>query len=150
MPEIRCEDWGCLFPENYLIHCCENCGGYFDFADLPEFDTGAYTPELPGIWKYRSSFSLRNPELVVTLERGNTPFIWDDPTTHEIGFKLESLNPTGSYKDRGSAVLVSQLLARNVFLRWKIPVESWSIICRVLRQGWDCCQSLCSRAGRWP
>jgi len=115
MPEIRCEDCGCLFPENYLIHCCENCGGYFDFADLPEFDTGAYTPELPGIWKYRSSFSLRNPELVVTLGEGNTPFIWDDPTTHEIGFKLESLNPTGSYKDRGSAVLVSQLLARNVF-----------------------------------
>jgi threonine synthase len=32
----------------------------------------------------------------------------------EAGLKLESLNPSGSYKDRGTAVLISQLLARGI------------------------------------
>ena len=32
----------------------------------------------------------------------------------EVGFKLESLNPTGSFKDRGTAVLVSWLVAAGI------------------------------------
>ena len=115
MPEIRCENCGSLYPENLIIHRCEQCGGFFDFTGLPEYDPGAIAPDLPGFWKYRNSFSLKNPELVITLGEGNTPFVWDDPNSKEIGFKLESLNPTGSYKDRGSAVLVSQMLARMVY-----------------------------------
>jgi threonine synthase len=31
-----------------------------------------------------------------------------------LGLKFESLNPTGSFKDRGSAVVISQLLARGI------------------------------------
>jgi len=39
--------------------------------------------------------------------------VWEQKEDRQIGLKLESLNPTGSYKDRGSAVLVSQLLGRG-------------------------------------
>jgi threonine synthase len=115
MSDIRCEKCGSLYPENRLIHVCEACGGNFDFDGLPDYDPAKVDRSQPGMWKYRSSFSLKNPDLTVTLGEGGTPFVWDDPSTREIGFKLESLNPTGSYKDRGSAVLVSQMLARMVY-----------------------------------
>jgi threonine synthase len=115
MSDIRCEKCGSLYPENRVIHVCESCGGYFDFSGLPEYNPAGVDPAQPGIWKYRSSFSLKDPDLTVTLGEGNTPFIWDDLSTREIGFKMESLNPTGSYKDRGSAVLVSQLLSRMIY-----------------------------------
>jgi threonine synthase len=115
MSDIRCERCGSLYPENRVIHTCESCGGYFDFSGLPEYNPSNLDPAQPGIWKYRGSFSLKAPDLIVTLGEGGTPFLWDDPSTREMGFKLESLNPTGSYKDRGSAVLISQLLSRMVF-----------------------------------
>jgi threonine synthase len=50
----------------------------------------------------------------VSLGEGNTPLIWRAAFGREIAFKLEFLNPTGSYKDRGSAVLTSFLLGRGV------------------------------------
>jgi threonine synthase len=115
MTEIRCENCGILYPENRVIHLCETCGGYFDFSSLPEYYPDAIDMTQAGLWKYRNSFSLRDPELIITLGEGGTPLVWDDPSTREIGFKLESLNPTGSYKDRGTAVLVSQLLSRMVY-----------------------------------
>ena len=40
--------------------------------------------------------------------------IWYQVFGHPVGFKLEFLNPTGSYKDRGSAVLLSFLRSRRV------------------------------------
>jgi threonine synthase len=115
MPDIKCEKCGSPYPENRVIHVCESCGGYFDFTGLPEYNPARIDPSQPGMWKYRESFSLKDPDLIITLGEGNTPFLWDDPSTREIGFKLESLNPTGSYKDRGSAVLVSQLMSRMVY-----------------------------------
>jgi threonine synthase len=48
---------------------------------------------------------------MVTLGEGNTPLIWNFIRGRKVGFKLESLNPTGSFKDRGTAVLVSRAKA---------------------------------------
>jgi threonine synthase len=115
MPVIQCENCGRLYPEKRVVHLCEKCGGNFDFSSLPEYYPDAIDLTQSGLWKYRNSFSLKDPELVITLGEGGTPLVWDNPSTREIAFKLESLNPTGSYKDRGSAVLVSQLLARKVY-----------------------------------
>ncbi len=41
-------------------------------------------------------------------------------TGFRLALILESLNPTGSYKDRGSAVLVSQMVRRGLVRQWKI------------------------------
>jgi hypothetical protein len=37
--------------------------------------------------------------------------------------KLESLNPSGSFKDRNSAIVTSFLNARELRLWWKTPLE---------------------------
>lgn len=65
-----------------------------------------------GIWSYRNALPTVPPEHRVTLGEGRTPLIRSAAIGEAIGlpnlyFKLESLNPTGSYKDRISAMAVS-------------------------------------------
>jgi threonine synthase len=79
----------------------------------------SYSPDekdanLPGIWRYANCFSLPNGSPVVSLGEGNTPLIWSELFGKGIAFKLESQNPTGSFKDRGTAVLVSWLKAIGI------------------------------------
>jgi threonine synthase len=51
---------------------------------------------------------------IISLGEGKTPLVWSKLGGRSIGFKLESINPTGSFKDRGTAVLVSWLAASGV------------------------------------
>ncbi|MBN2548195.1 MAG: pyridoxal-phosphate dependent enzyme [Anaerolineales bacterium] len=69
---------------------------------------------LPGIWRFRHALGLPAEAPQVYLGEGNTPLIWAKVLGKDIAFKLEFLNPTGSFKDRGSAALVSFLLSRGV------------------------------------
>lgn len=113
MPRFACVSCGFSYPEDELPYLCPHCGQLFDLLDLQ------YLPEtrdedLIGIWKYWHGFGLPSEIPMVSLGEGNTPLIWDQDDGDSIAFKLEYLNPTGSYKDRGSAVLVSQLLARGI------------------------------------
>jgi threonine synthase len=60
------------------------------------------------LWRYRAALPVQN-EKPITLGEGVTPLIeqpWGDLRPH---FKLEWFNPTGSFKDRGSAVMLSFL-----------------------------------------
>ena len=50
----------------------------------------------------------------VTLGEGGTPLIPDSVGGQQVYYKLESLNPTGSYKDRASSVLTTFLRSRAV------------------------------------
>jgi threonine synthase len=50
----------------------------------------------------------------VSLGEGDTPLLSHRISSREIFFKCEHLNPTGSFKDRGSAVLVSALFAAGI------------------------------------
>ncbi|HLE52617.1 MAG TPA: pyridoxal-phosphate dependent enzyme [Anaerolineales bacterium] len=70
--------------------------------------------ELPGTWRYRHTFGLTPGAPVISLGEGNTPLVWGEVEGQKVAFKLEYLNPTGSFKDRGSAVLISFLEARGV------------------------------------
>lgn len=114
MPVIQCRQCHQPYPPTGVPFRCRNCGGTFDFYAPPVFDPEKIEPDLPGIWRYRHAFDLFARAPVVTLGEGNTPLVWEKVNGKEVGLKLESLNPTGSFKDRGSAVLVSQLLGRGV------------------------------------
>jgi threonine synthase len=50
----------------------------------------------------------------ITLGEGNTPLVWSGVFNTQVGFKVESQNPTGSFKDRGTALLVSFLQSRGI------------------------------------
>jgi threonine synthase len=88
---------------------CPNCGGYFDYRSEYKFELNSIDIHQPGIWRYRTSFELPEDLVPVSLGEGNTPLIWDKVRGREVAFKLDYINPTGSYKDRGTTVLLSYL-----------------------------------------
>jgi threonine synthase len=90
-------------------YCCPVCGGYFDYPGDFEFKSREIDPNLPGIWRFRSTFGLDEEVIPISLGEGGTPLIWDEIGGKQVAFKLDYLNPSGSYKDRGSTVLISYL-----------------------------------------
>lgn len=111
---IKCKDCQKPFPEVGFPYLCPVCGGLFGFDSFPAFKPAKADQYLPGIWRYKSNFGLPDQAQIVSLGEGNTPLIWAEIMEKKIGFKLESQNPTGSFKDRGSAVLVSHLIGKNI------------------------------------
>jgi threonine synthase len=112
-PAIRCTRCSQPYPEAGVPFLCPSCGGVYDFEGPFNFCLDALEDEQPGIWRYRHAFALPAGAPVVSLGEGNTPLLPLDLQGEPVWLKLESLNPTGSYKDRGSAALISQLLARG-------------------------------------
>jgi threonine synthase len=114
MATVRCDDCGQPYPEFGVVYRCIHCGGIYDFDGPPNFDFEKIETQLPGYWRFRHAFDLIEGVPVVSLGEGNTPLLWETYKGSQVGLKMESLNPSGSYKDRGSAVLVGQLLGRGV------------------------------------
>ena len=73
------------------------------------YDPHTVDDRCDGINRYRSFFPLPPDADFITLGEGNTPLIEVELKGRQIFFKCEYLNPTGSFKDRGTAVLVSAL-----------------------------------------
>ena len=114
VPAIRCTRCQAPYPVTGVPYLCPQCGGVFDYDGPPVFDPQAVEPHLPGMWRYRASFGLPEGAPVISLGEGSTLLIQAEAAGRTVMLKMESQNPTGSYKDRGSAVLLSQLYARGV------------------------------------
>ena len=112
--EVACVDCQSLYPEEGVPFRCPACGGLFDFIDFPVFDPQRVNPKLPGMWRYKHAFGLPKDAPLIYLGEGLTPLVKGEIDGHPVVFKLESSNPSGSFKDRGSAILVSILLSRRV------------------------------------
>lgn len=112
--EIRCTSCLSLYPLDGVPYKCPVCGGVFDYSSEIEYLPEKLEAKLPGIWKYKHTFGLPETAPVVSLGEGNTPLVWSEVYGERVGFKMEYLNPTGSFKDRGTSLLVSFLLQRGV------------------------------------
>jgi threonine synthase len=89
---------------------------------LQPFDPLPVDRSQPGIWRYRHTFGLSPNSEPVSLGEGNTPLLWGDVFGRKVAFKCEFLNPTGSFKDRGSSLIAAWLRERGV----KLAVEDSS------------------------
>lgn len=111
---IECVDCQQAYPEKVNPHRCPECGGVYDFNRELKFQPDKVNLQLPGIWRYRESFLLPDHAPVISLGEGRTPLVWSEVGGTPAAFKLETLNPTGSFKDRGTALLISFLIGRGV------------------------------------
>lgn len=109
MFDIACTDCHQPLDTSKLGYKCPSCGGILDYSHPFVFDEKSIDRNRPGIWRYQESFGLPNSLEPVSLGEGNTPLIWDEIKGKKVAFKLEYLNPTGSYKDRGTSVLISYM-----------------------------------------
>jgi threonine synthase len=89
------------------------CGSHLNLAPGQGMVRGEIAAGDASLWRYRAALALAKPPLL-SLGEGWTPLVtraWDSAT---IRFKLESQMPTGSFKDRGTAVMLNHLLEAGV------------------------------------
>jgi threonine synthase len=111
MTVIACTKCGTLYPDDSNPFLCD-CGGSYDYLEFPRFLSKNRNQS--GVWAYSQNLldSMQTP--IVSLGEGETPLLQVKTKNRQIWLKMESLNPTGSYKDRGSTTLVSHLKNRGV------------------------------------
>lgn len=112
-------------PSRYCAHCEASapdglawrcgCGGAFEYEWRARFDPALIRKSVWSVWRYGEMLL---PSAVpdwarVSLGEGMTPLVTTDWEGAPVSFKLEYLMPTSSYKDRGSATLLSVLRAEG-------------------------------------
>ncbi|MEJ2137716.1 MAG: pyridoxal-phosphate dependent enzyme, partial [Desulfofustis sp.] len=113
MTVFACLD--CGEPHRGVSHFrCQSCGGIYGLRAGIHFDPKRIETTQPGIWRYRQTFGLPENAPVLHLGEGGTPLVAAEVDGFPIWLKLESSNPTGSYKDRLASVMVSLLAAEGV------------------------------------
>lgn len=103
--EIKCS--ACNYSSlDLLSFRCSSCGQPLEVKQHTEFEVRHIRARNYTAWRYARFFPYVKEAGVVTLGEGWTPLV---RLSRNLCLKLESLNPTGSFKDRGSTVLISAL-----------------------------------------
>jgi len=124
----RCIERSCgaKFEINKQIYSCPRCGGLLDVVvSLPNINglelkalwksrlTSMDTHDQSGVWRFRELLPFPEESPIVTLLEGNTP-IYDAPRSARysglkaLQVKHQGMNPTGSFKDTGITVAITQ------------------------------------------
>jgi threonine synthase len=111
---LRCVDCAAQYLPD-LRYACERCGGILEVRE-PEGVQTAEDPYLQAsMWRYGPSLPVSNISSVVSLGEGLTPLHRATRLGRAIGgldgelwLKDETVNPTGSFKDRHISVAVSR------------------------------------------
>jgi threonine synthase len=90
------------------------CGGVLNLSAPAVVDPQRIDTSERGLWRYRHTFPLPAEAEPVTLGEGGTPLVQVSMDGRTVHFKLEYLNPTGSFKDRGMAVMVTALKTMGI------------------------------------
>ena len=106
--DLRCSRCGRACSGNTYAWRCE-CGGLFEPGSETAFDPASLIGTQLTLWRYRAMLPAVDDRHLVTLGEGGTPLLETCLAGTRVLCKLEFLAPTGSFKDRGSAVLVSVL-----------------------------------------
>ena len=125
----RCAGCGHELDERDPHTACPLCGGLLDVVHVETSDPRALLQrfdarlrsrrglDASGVWRYRELVLPTGEADIVSYPEGNTPLLDRDAVSHWTGcerllLKHEGLNPTGSFKDRGMTVGMTQ--ARRV------------------------------------
>jgi len=102
------------------------CGGPFESKQEERFDKKLIIGGDRSVWRFRAYL----PETPITdftsLGEGGTPLLQLEREEPNVLVKLEYVNPTGSFKDRGSTVLVSYAVGAAKRLGLKKAIEDSS------------------------
>ncbi|HTY89762.1 MAG TPA: threonine synthase [Methanocella sp.] len=111
---LQCVRCGRKYPKEEIRYRCD-CGDSIEIVyDYGELDIS--WPELRKRtfchWRYREFYPDLKKKSIITMGEGGTSLVRSRNVVEKTGcrellFKMESLNPTGSFKDRGSTVEIS-------------------------------------------
>ena len=133
---VRCPDCGAVLDTGTAESTCQRCGGLLAVEHEPAlrgsalralFDEraahAAHTTDAvhrSGVWRFRELVLAAEDSTIISHPEGNTPVISRDAAAAYAGLdrlllKHEGHNPTGSFKDRGMTVALTQ--ARRIGAR---------------------------------
>ena len=92
---------------------CGDDGAPLTVSALPGITPGQVDTGARSLWRYRAALPVR-VDAPVSLGEGCTPLVEKDWGEGRVHFKLEWFSPTGSFKDRGTSVMISLLAQRGV------------------------------------
>jgi threonine synthase len=101
------------YPLSAPIWRC-TCGGLLAIVYAPRFDRRQITHLGPTLWRYRDALPLAKGTDAVSLGEGYTPILHGRVAGVPVYLKQDHLFPSGSFKDRGAAVLVSHAAALGI------------------------------------
>ena len=109
MVHLICSECGRDYPIDEKSYNCI-CGGAFGLVEKNvSFPLEKIKDRKPTIWRYREAIPLESDKNIITFDEGFTPMTPLKFKDFNILAKLDFLFPTGSFKDRGSSVMVSKL-----------------------------------------
>ena len=108
MASARCNSCGSI--ADALDWRCRSCAGSLDLVDLPPFDAAAIVEGDFSLWRYAAMLPV---ERRFSLGEGMTPLAPARIDGIPFHAKLEYLNPSGSFKDRGTAAMLNHLAAHG-------------------------------------
>ena len=100
----------CRAAADPLAWRCRACDGILELAALPPFDASAIAASDFSLWRYAEMLPVVKR---FSLGEGMTPLVPLALPAGKFLAKLEHLNPTGSFKDRGTAVMLNHLAAEG-------------------------------------
>ncbi len=116
---LKCVDCGEVYSAKEVRYFCDSCSSSLDVLyDYDEIRGKLSWDILDGRvfshMRYKEFLPLIDPEFVVRMGEGGTPLLESTVLGEKLGidlyFKMESLNPTGSFKDRGTSVELGKAL----------------------------------------
>ncbi|HKG25731.1 MAG TPA: pyridoxal-phosphate dependent enzyme [Thermomicrobiales bacterium] len=110
---LRCSRCGHTTAASAQTWRCPACAGPLAWDGPAVFNRSLMAADVPSLWRYGAVLPVSG-DLAVSLGESMTPLVGADVDAATIKFKLDFLLPSGSYKDRGAAVLLSALRALGV------------------------------------
>ena len=109
MIQYICDQCNITYRIDTLRYKCD-CGQPLSLKRTESrFSVDGVSIEDSTLWRYRGALPITDDASIISLGEGMTPLISFDSSTHDHRLKLDFVCPTGSYKDRGAAVLLSKV-----------------------------------------
>lgn len=91
-----------------------SCGGLLDIEHEGIFSISDLARRPLSLWRYREAIPVPARGDTVSFVEGFTPLLEISIDGHQVFIKQDHLFPSGSYKDRGSTVLISRLKDQGI------------------------------------
>lgn len=121
----RCIECHAEFDIDARVYVCSQCGGLLDIERSEPVDSASLRElwrqrrasldprDRSGVWRFREFLPFADDTDIVSLDEGNTPLYYSSQAAdycalYNLDLKHQGCNPTGSFKDTGMTVAVTQ------------------------------------------
>ena len=113
MTQLICQKCSAVYRTDEPRWRCDR-GHVLDLHFEPAFPLEKIKQRKPSMWRYREAIPIKADADIVSFDEGFTPLIEVNIAGKTVLVKQEHLFPSGSFKDRGASVLISQVKALGV------------------------------------